>query len=300
VCFLVALKKNIRNGRFMLYLIIVSFIWAFSFGLMKGNLTGLDSSFVAATRIFLALILFLPFLRFKYLNKKLVLSFLLIGMLQYGLMYLLYIHSYQYLKAYEVALFTIFTPLFVVLISDLLARKIHVFFYLMALLAVGGSAVIAYSKLGDSDWLFGFAILQFANICFAFGQVYYRHLRQQHTELKDREVYALLYLGAFVLTALVTLVTVDLTAITLNSTQIWTLLYLGFLASGLCFFWWNVGAIKVNAGTLAVFNNVKVPAAILCSLVFFGEDANWIRLSIGGGVILLAIIALEWRKKCNA
>ena len=35
----------------MIYLFIVSLIWAFSFGLIKTNLTSLDASFVAAARL---------------------------------------------------------------------------------------------------------------------------------------------------------------------------------------------------------------------------------------------------------
>ncbi len=45
----------------MLYLWIVSLLWAFSFGLIKGQLTGLDASFVAFARLLLAALAFLPF-----------------------------------------------------------------------------------------------------------------------------------------------------------------------------------------------------------------------------------------------
>ena len=56
--------------------------------------------------------------------------------------------------------------------------------------------------------------------------------------------------------------------------QALTLLYLGAVASGLGFFLWNQGATHVNAGTLAVMNNAKVPLGIAASLLVFGEAAS--------------------------
>ena len=44
-------------------LFIVSLIWAFSFGLIKDRLAGLDANFVAAARLLISLLIFLPFLR---------------------------------------------------------------------------------------------------------------------------------------------------------------------------------------------------------------------------------------------
>jgi drug/metabolite transporter (DMT)-like permease len=42
-------------------LIFVSILWAFSFGLIKGELTGLDPTLVAHIRLLLSFIVFLPF-----------------------------------------------------------------------------------------------------------------------------------------------------------------------------------------------------------------------------------------------
>ncbi|MCB0265532.1 MAG: EamA family transporter, partial [Calditrichaeota bacterium] len=81
-----------------------------------------------------------------------------------------------------------------------------------------------------------------------------------------------------------------------NATQIWTLLYLGILASGVCFFLWNFGARQVNAGSLAVANNLKVPLGVAAALLFFGESADVPRLLIGGGIILAALLANEKRQ----
>ena len=96
----------------MSLLIIVSILWALSFGL-TARVSDLGAPFVTAVRAVLAALVFLPFLDVKGLSLRRTLAFAGIGALQFGLMYLLYIASFRWLRPSEVALFTIFTPLFV-------------------------------------------------------------------------------------------------------------------------------------------------------------------------------------------
>ena len=140
--------------------------------------------------------------------------------------------------------------------------------------------------------------MQASNVCFAFGQIEYRRIRRQNPSLKDREIYALLYLGAVIVTTISTTVTQGWTNLTeLTWVQVLVLLYLGFLASGLGFFLWNKGAIETNPGTLAVFNNIKIPLAVLVSLLIFGETTDISRLLAGGGLMVLAVILAERKTK---
>lgn len=279
----------------MLYLILVSLIWAFSFGLIKGQLTGLDPNMVAAIRLFLAWLVFLPFCRLRHCRLLTIMNLLLIGAVQYGVMYMAYTASFHYLQAYQVALFTIFTPIYVTLINDLISRTFHKRFFYAATLAVLGTAIILYRDLHHDEFRTGFLLLQLANFCFAFGQIAYtRVMRRCHAT--DRQVFSWLYLGA-VLSTLPMLWSHDQWHIpALNLEQFAVLLYLGILASGVCFFWWNYGARKVNAGSLAVCNNLKIPLAIACSALVFGETVNWQQLTIGSAILLLALV-LNWQRR---
>lgn len=255
----------------MLQLILVSLVWAFSFGLIKRFLGGVDSTFVAAVRLGLALVVFLPFLRLRGVTPRTGLALASIGALQFGLMYLAYIESFRYLRAYEAALFTITTPIFVTLFADALDRTLRLRCFVAALLAVIGTAFVTVRSSDLTITLTGLALVQASNAAFAIGQVLYRRLRARQPNLRDRDVFALLYASAFLVAASAALargVTPTLTA-----PQMWTLAYLGVLASGAGFFLWNVGATRVGAGTLAVMNNAKVPLAVVVSLVFFGETA---------------------------
>jgi carboxylate/amino acid/amine transporter len=256
----------------MLLLIVVSLIWAFSFGLIKRHLAGVDSTFVAAARLGLALLVLAPFLRLRGVAPRLAVSLAAIGAVQFGIMYLAYIESFRYLRAYEAALFTITTPIFVTLVADALDRKLRWRALAAALLAVVGTAFVAFKSTDLSATLVGVALVQLSNAAFAIGQVCYRRLRRRNTTLVDRDVFALLYVGAFAIASAAMLMKGG--AIAPTPPQLLTLLYLGVLASGVGFFLWNVGATRVTAGTLAVMNNAKVPLAVLVSLLFFGEQAH--------------------------
>jgi drug/metabolite transporter (DMT)-like permease len=137
--------------------------------------------------------------------------------------------------------------------------------------------------------------MQSSNLCFAFGQFAYRRVRARTSGIGDRQLFGLLYLGALAVTIATSLLTDAWPAFHPNQQQWLVLAYLGVVASGLCFFWWNLGATRVSAATLAVFNNAKVPLAVACSLLFFGENTNLPRLLIGG-VLLIAAIALAEKR----
>lgn len=275
-------------------LFIVSMIWAFSFSLIKNNLAGVDSTFVAFARIFIATLVFLPFLKFKRVDRKTAIRLAITGALQFGMMYIAYLAAFQTLKAYEVALFTIFTPIFITLIDDAFSRRFNVLHLAVALLAVLGTWVIEGEAIQTRGVLIGFLLVQVSNLCYAFGQIYYRRIMATIPEVKDREIFGFLYLGGVIITLAGTLVFTPLTSLHLAQNQIITLIYLGAIASGLGFFLWNMGARRVNAGTLAVFNNLKIPFGVAVSLLFFGEQANLTRLFIGGAIIIAALVLSEW------
>ena len=278
----------------MIYLLLVSALWAFSFGLTKGLTAGLDGTFVATARLFLALLVFLPFLRLKGVTLRTAAALAGIGAVQFGLMYLAYNESFRYLPAYQVALFTITTPILVTLLADALDRTFRLRALLAALLAMIGTAVVVFQSASLGGTLRGFLFVQLSNIAFAAGQIAYKRLRARQPTLRDRDIFGLLYAGAFVLALIALCLNGDL-SVTLTAKHLVTLLYLGIIASGLGFFLWNKGATQVNAGTLAVMNNAKVPLAVVCSLLFFGESADLPRLALSLALLAAAVWLAEKR-----
>ncbi len=277
----------------MTYLVLVSFVWAFSFPLIKGALSDLDSSFVSFARMLLSLVVFLPFLRITGTTFRDRLALIGIGAVQFGLMYVAYIATYRYLPAHLIALLTTTTPLFVTFINDIFSRKFHGAFFVSACLAVGAGAAIKYPDQRLAVNIQGVVLLQLSNIAFAFGQVAYARFKAHRPALHDRHVFALLYGGAVLVTGAFSLVTTNYATLAVGPRQLLSLAYLGVIASGICFFAWNKGATRVNPGLLAVMNNLKIPLAIVASLVWLRESTDYTRLVVGCALMAAALAVNE-------
>ncbi len=281
----------------MFFLLAASLLWAFSFGLIKGQLAGYDPVLVAAGRLLLAALLFVPVMARAGLDRLLVRRAMALGVVQFGLMYVLYIASFAWLPAWKVALFTIFTPLYVVWMADAAERRFRPRHLVAALAAVAGAAVVLQGSPSGADWR-GVLLLQGANLCFAFGQLRFAGL-QKAAGGRDAALVGWMYLGAFMATFLVALIRSPAAIAALggwNPTALWTLLYLGLLPTGAGFYLWNRGAARTGSGLLAVANNLKVPLAVLVSWTVFGEEARFGRVIIGLVIIGLGLVVAKPRR----
>jgi drug/metabolite transporter (DMT)-like permease len=250
-------------------LLAASLIWAFSFGLIKTQLAGVPPHLVALLRLGLSALLFAPWCVPARIPRGGLVRLTLCGAVQYGAMYLAYLAAFRYLKASEVALWTIFTPLYVVLLADLAARTFRGRNLVAAALSVAAAGLAVQGS--PASHLAGIGLVQISNLCFAAGQVWYRRLLPAAADTRDREIFAWLYVGGALLAAVPVLGSSGMAAAVaaLTPAQLATLLYLGLVPSGLAFFLWNVGVRRSREGTAAACNNVKVPLAVLISWIAF-------------------------------
>ncbi|MGB2077562.1 MAG: carboxylate/amino acid/amine transporter [Pseudoalteromonas tetraodonis] len=269
------------------YLFAVTLLWAFSFSLIGVYLAGqVDAWFSVLIRVALAALVFLPFL--KKISTPLACKLMLIGALQLGVMYGFYYHSFLFLSVPEVLLFTVMTPLYITLLNDALNKQFNPQFFIVAFIAVLGAITIRYENL-DSNFLVGLLLVQGANISFAIGQVTYKRL-MLNKQLDDKTVFGWFFIGALIVASACYALFGDLNKLPSTSTQWGILIYLGIVASGLGYFMWNKGATLVNVGALAVMNNLLIPAGIIVNVLIWNRDADLLRLSIGAGVMLVALV----------
>jgi drug/metabolite transporter (DMT)-like permease len=281
----------------MILLVIVSVIWAFAFGLTK-KLAGIDATGLAVLRLAISLLVFIPFFRQQGLGAARAARLAAIGAVQFGAMYILLFRSYAHLHAYEVALFTITTPILVTLIDALAERRWLLRYGAAAALSVAGAGVVLWKSIGDSGIVGGFVLVQLSNLCFAFGQLAWRRERGRFPAgTTDMAVFALPFAGALALTLVVSLFATDWHAVVPTPSQWLIIVYLGAISSGVGFFLWNLGATRVNAGALAALNNAKIPLGIAASLLFFGERADLGRLLAGGALMALGVWAAGNRRE---
>ncbi len=274
----------------MLLLWLVTLGWAFSFSLIGVYLSGQVDDYVSVfIRTLLALLLFAPLLARARPGMGLAVRLAGIGAVQIGLMYLFLFHAFAHLSVPELLLFTTLTPLYVTLIDERILgrRPLPLTWWLAAALAVAGAAVIRFAGIG-SDVLTGFLLIQGANLCFAFGQVWYKRTALPDA-LSQVQVFGFFFLGGVLVSGLALVLFADFDRMPAGAVQWGVLLWLGLGASGLGYLGWNIGARMVNTGQLAAMNNMLIPAGILVNVLIWNRDADWPRLIIGGAIIVLAV-----------
>lgn len=287
----------------MPYLLAVTVLWAFSFSLIGQYLAGqVDSDFAVLVRVAIAIAVFAPFTRWRGLPPALLRGFWLAGALQFGVTYLCLYRSFTVLTVPEVLLFTVLTPIYVTLIDDALARRFNPWALLAAAVAVGGGALIRFQRL-EGDYLLGFVLLQIANAAFAAGQVLCRHLLARYpTGQALHRFFGHFFLGALVLALPSYLLFGNPAKMPQTALQWGVLAWMGLFATALGMYWWVRGSTRVDAGTLAVMNELHVPAGLLVNLLIWNRDADLPRLAAGGAVILasLALNRVGRAQRANA
>lgn len=274
----------------MLILTLVTILWAFSFSLIGVYLAGnVDNDFAVLTRVLCGALVFLPLLRWRDVPVGFQLRLTLIGASQFGVTYLLLYRSFAFLTVPEVLLFTVFTPIYITLLDDALHRRFAPVALLAAALATLGAGIIRYDGLSGS-YIVGFVILQGANLAFAAGQVGYRRLYERYSpQTPAWRLFGYFFLGALLVALPSFLIFGDRSMLPATPWQWLVLGWLGFAASGAGLFFWNQGARKVDAGTLAVMNNALVPAGLLVNLLIWNRGADLLGLALGGGLIALSL-----------
>ncbi len=283
----------------MFYLSAVTVLWAFSFSLIGVYLAGqVDAWFSVWIRVALAGLVFLPFLRFRGVPKSLIVKLMTLGGFQLGLMYCFYYQSFLLLSVPEVLLFTVMTPIYVTLLYDLLNKRFSAWYLVTALIAVLGAVFIRYAGINER-FVMGFMVVQGANVCFAIGQVGYKALMENQThDLKQHTVFGYFYLGALVVATIAFAIFGNIEKLPTTTTQWGILVYLGTIASGAGYFLWNKGACQVNAGVLAIMNNVLIPMGLIVNVLIWNREEDLGRLLIGGLIIAASLWLNEkWVKK---
>jgi carboxylate/amino acid/amine transporter len=272
------------------YLITVTVLWAFSFSLIGQYFAGqVDSDFAVLTRVVIAAAIFLPFTRWRGLPRRLLAGLWVAGALQYGITYLCLYRSFSVLTVAEVLLFTVLTPIYVTVIDDALERRVNGWALVAALVAVTGGIIIRFKPL-EGEYLVGFVLLQIANATFAAGQVLCRRLLMTHPVSQPMYRYfGHFFLGALVVATISFALFGNLARMPHTDMQWGVLLWMGVFATALGMFWWTKGSTRVDAGTLAVMNELHVPAGLLVNILIWNRDTDLQRLAVGGAVILASL-----------
>ena len=273
----------------MIFLIISTIIWAFSFSIIGNYLSSdIDPWSLSLIRVIISFLIFLPFIDLN-INKKRMVYIIGVGAIQIGFMYSFYLNAFSFISVEKILLFTIFTPIYVTIISDIFQKKIKKFFLFLSILSVIGSLIIRITDVQLLD-LKGFILIQGANFSFALGQVLYKRYIKNNSKLDyNLNEFGYFYFGAIIIASLGSLIMIDSLSYPKSTTQWLLVLWLGAIASGLGYYFWNRGSVLVNNGTLAVMNNLVIPLGLFIEITFFSKLINVTNYIIGALIILSSI-----------
>ena len=274
----------------MAYLLTTTFIWAFSFSLIGHYLSPvIDSWSLSFFRTLIALLVFIPFIDFK-ISSKHMLFMILIGAVQIGIMYLMYLNAFHFTSVSKILLFTITTPLYVTFIADLVEKKFRSFFLMLSIVSIVGASFLRFTSPAQND-LIGFFLIQGANFCFALGQVLYKYFEKWTGRTPNgMSDFAYFYIGALIFTT-IGFLSSDVKTPLPNDIATWLLIvWMGVGASGLGFYFWDKGSLFVSSGTLAVMNNLVIPLGLMVEILFFGQALNSETHLIGTLIIVVSIL----------
>ena len=287
----------------MNYLIIATVCFSLSFGLIKSQLAGVSPDMVVALRLILAALIFLPF--FKKSGGKKHLAAALIGIIQFGLMYIFFLRAFKYLQGNEIVLLTTSTPILVAICSSFFWQRFKWSYLICIIFSIIGAIIVIWDNVSFNFLLKGVLLMELSNFCFALGQVLWREYiggsdiitntphpnpppqggREQH----DSQLMTSAYFAAAIFVLPLAIINTDFATFALTTTQWLSILYLGIIPTGIGFWLWNKGAKLVNSTTLAIMNNLKIPMGILFALVIFHERINLANFTIGSIFILTGI-----------
>ncbi len=267
----------------MNYLIIATVCFSLSFGLIKSQLAGVPSDMVVELRLLLAALIFLPF--FKKSEGKKTLIAALIGIIQFGMMYIFFLRAFKYLQGNEIVLLTTSTPILVAICSSFFGRRFKWSYLICIIFSIIGAIIVIWDNVSFNFLLKGVLLMELSNFCFALGQVLWR----EYIGENDSQLMTSAYFAAAVFVLPLAVINTDFATFSLSATQWLSILYLGIIPTGIGFWLWNKGAKLVNSTTLAIMNNLKIPMGILFALVIFHERINLANFTIGSIFILTGI-----------
>ncbi|MGD9761757.1 MAG: DMT family transporter [Candidatus Izemoplasmatales bacterium] len=279
--------------------IFFSIIFGFSFMMSKIALEYVTPVGLIAYRFLLALIVF-EILRLTRvikinINKKALLSIVLVAIFQPVLYFLFETFGLAKTTSAEAGLMIALIPIFVTILSTFILKEKPLFLQVIfILISVSGVVLIQVFKSGLNfeSASIGFGLLLLAVISAALFNIASRSAAKDH---KPHEItYVMMILGAVSFNGIYLiqlLIENDLSRYFSNLSNpavIFPILYLGIIASIIGFFLVNYSLNKLPAHISSVYSNISTIVAVIAGAIFLNEDLYFYHI-IGGVMIITGV-----------
>ncbi|MFP4369197.1 MAG: DMT family transporter [Candidatus Kapaibacterium sp.] len=229
----------------------------------------------------------------KRLEKKDILTLLILGILNVPVNQLLFFTSVHMTTAPNVALAYALSPAFVYVIAAIFLKEKSSFLKLSGIfLAFAGTFLIIFNRGFDlsSEYFLGNILILIASFSWALYTVIGRNISRKYGAVNSTAMSMIigyiLYLPIF----LILPQQVDLSII--EPVHWVQLVYLGLFTSVVGYALWYFGLTKIDAGRVAVFNNVQPVLTTILSMIFLSYTIS-IEFVIGGVLIITGVIITQ-------
>lgn len=290
-----ALMDNGKQPKPAVWVYVIAFlivvIWGCTFVQTKVLInSGLRPDEIFTLRFVIAYLLMLPFAGHRLFldNVKDELTALLLGLFGGSLYFIVENYALAYGYCSNVSLIVCLTPLVTALIvgwrypAERLGKAGMAGSLLalagMALVVFNGNFVLKLSPLGD-------VLSLAACICWALYSLLIKRLGTRYSNmLVTRKVFGY---GLLTILPLVLVRGIDYNILVDGGVRVWgNILFLGCVASMLCFLGWNRCLVRLGTVRATNFLYLNPVVAILSSTLVLGERVTWIAIS--GAVLILA------------
>lgn len=277
-----------RSGKSAL--LLAAFLWGFGFVAVQSALDNGWTPFgLLAIRGFLAGGLFgvLSWKRQWWRKKKLLQQGVFAGFLMF-LAFVLQTYGQNYSSpanaAFLTTLYVIFTPFLVRIIYKI---KLQPRVFIAAVIAIGGLAAL---NLGGGYQLrLGDILLLLCAFVFALHILALEKLGEYDDSLSITAIQTLT-MGVLSLVAMLWL------GESFSASGWPGVLYSGLISSGVAFFLQAYGQKQVNASLAALILTLEAVFGVICSVLILHEQLS-VNMIIGGILLLLAVVIVEWKPK---
>jgi drug/metabolite transporter (DMT)-like permease len=284
------MSKSVTASAYFQAALLANFLWASSFIASKFSLVLLAPAQVNLYRFFIALIfLGLIFsiqkrISWKQFTDQIFLLSLL-GGLQYCALYNLQLEGLQYISTSLSAALMLLSPLFIVLLSFFLNKKLTPLKILSPIIGLVGGLIIWFDHLqlkGLDDVGVHFTLA--AALALAISTLLTKKL------VKSVDVYNLTFwpmlIGVFFL--VVGEVINQEKFVWINVSELTPIIYLALFCTIAPFMLWNLAMSKCSAQLMASSMHIKTPAAILIGFLI-GQETLSLPFMVGSVTIMFAI-----------
>lgn len=240
------------------------------------------------------LIFFSLFQKFvKKIEKKDIWIFILMGLLNIPLNQFLFLNALERTSAPNVALEYALTPAFVLIIARIfLKEKLSKLKTIGVAVAISGTILILSEKGFDfnSNSFQGDIIGLMASFSWALYTIVGRKQSQKYGGVFSTGIS--MFLGTILYLPMFYFLDVDINLDKISTINWLQILYLGVMTAGVGYAIWYYALQKLEAGKVAVFNNIQPVFTTILAIIFLSHSPT-IEFAIGGTLIVGGVILTQ-------